>query len=295
MNPKKLICATNLYAAHPLETALQQIADMGFHYIDLWSCPAICEHVDYTAADPAGDVQKLLDKYDVKAVSLTAFLMTNRERKKRVALAEALHIPFIIWEPAQSVDWERNMTNLNPISVPFGKKDGDFWDYLAALREWGRYCSEHKQQVLIEVPHCYTHNEHLHNIIKTAREMKEENVAFVIAPPHADARGYTAYDVFDHIGVEKAQMLYLWDIQKEFVYPDSDRAFGRGDEQMPGGGRRDFAKLIRHFQDHGFQGWYNVSCHGTEGWQDVAAITTCLKKAYAIVAPLISEQEVKHG
>lgn len=277
----KLCCGTNLFASHPLEIALKEIAARGIKAVDLWASPTLCNHVSPRRDDPE-EIRKLLARYDMTAVSLTTFLITDEERFEAMKFAQALGIPLVIWEPAQSVDWHDNMTNLRPESVPFGRIGGSIQDYFAKLREYLVVAETLNLKIGIEVPHRYTLNEYTYQIWRTCQAISDERLGFVIAPPHADARGFTANDVLDVIGASRASMLYLWDVQKDFTFPESDGAFGAGEQQMPGGGKRDFAGMIRYFKKQGFDGWYNISCHGVEAWTDLDRIRTCLDKAIAL-------------
>ena len=47
----KLCCGSNLYASFPLETALREMSKIGFRYVDLWACKAICCLL-YTSPSP---------------------------------------------------------------------------------------------------------------------------------------------------------------------------------------------------------------------------------------------------
>lgn len=286
----KLCCGSNLYASFPLETALREMSGIGFHYVDLWACKAICDHADPQKTSPE-EVRALLRRYDMTAVSMTLFLMSAEERRERMQFAAALGIPVVIWEPAQSPDWVDNMTNLSPVSIPYGKMGGSLSDYMNLLRQDLAYAKFLGLKVGIEVPHCYTLNEYLYQIYQTDQRINDDALAYIIAPPHANARGYEAEDVYRMIASKRAYMLYLWDVKKGFSFPASDRAFGTGEEQMPGGGQRDFQAQLDAFSQNGFSGWYNISCHGTEGWDDLEKVNACLEKAFALVSPLIQERE----
>lgn len=286
----KLCCGSNLYASFSLETALREMSKIGFHYVDLWACKAICDHVDPEKVT-VKEVKQLLKKYDMTAVSMTLFLMSDEERQKRMVFASELGIPVVIWEPAQSPDWNDNMTNLNPISIPYGKKRGSFNEYVEKLKEDLIFAKSLGLKVGIEVPHCYTFNEYLYQIYTTNQAINDDDLVYIIAPPHANARGYEAEDVYCQISKAGAYMLYLWDVKKDFAFPESNRAFGTGEEQMPGGGQRDFKKQIEFFNHNNFDGWYNVSCHGTENWTELDKINTCLEKAYNLVMPLIQQEK----
>lgn len=286
----KLCCGSNLYASFPLQTALEEMAKLGVRHLDLWACKAICDHAD-PAQVTAGEIKKLLERYGMTAVSMTLFLMKDEERRARMKFAAQLGIPVVIWEPAQSPDWAGHMGNLSPISRAYGQKRGSFEEYIQLLKRDIAYAKTLGLKVGIEVPHCYTFNEYLYQIYQTDQQIGDDGLVYIIAPPHADARGYRAEDVYDQIASQRAYMLYLWDVQKGFSFPQSDRAFGAGNEQMPGGGQRDFSRQIGHFKKHGFDGWYNISCHGTEGWKDLERISACLKKAVDLVVPILQKNE----
>ena len=272
----KLCCGTNLYASFSLEEALEEIKKTGIDYVDLWCCEAICQHANTEKDDPNLIKQILIDS-GIEAISMTAFLMSDEKRHRAMEFAKELGIKRVIFEPAQSVDWPDNMTNLSPKSVVFGKPGGSFNDYLAKLREEAKFAATLDMKVCIEVPHCYTFNEYLNQIYRTG--LAQTGAEFVIAPSHSYARGYTPIDVFRILPPEQVLMLYLWDVKKEFRFPESDRAFGNGDEQMPGGGKIDFDKMISDFESEGFSGWYNISCHGVEAWHDKQHMGKLLKRA----------------
>ena len=184
----KLCCGSNLYASFPLETALREMSKIGFRYVDLWACKAICDHADPQKTTPE-EVQELLQRYKMTAVSMTLFLMSGEERRERMKFAAALGIPTVIWEPAQSTDWADHMTNLNPISVPYGSPRGNFSEYIEQLKQDLAYAKSLGLKVGIEVPHCYTFNEYLYQIYKTDQCIDDDALSYIIAPPHANARG----------------------------------------------------------------------------------------------------------
>lgn len=277
----KICCGTNLYASHPLEVALREISARGIKAVDLWASPTLCNHIDPDRDDPE-EVKALLDRYGMQAVSLTAFLINKEDRLKRMEFAAALGIPVVIWEPAHSPDWYANMLNLKKGSIPFGKDGGGMDDYFSLLGEYLEKAHELGLKIGIEVPHRYTLNEYAYQIWRMRQAITDPALCYIIAPPHADARGYTAMDVLDMTGPEQAYMLYLWDVRKGFSFPESDGAFGAGEEQMPGGGKRDFPAMVSYFREKGFDGWYNISCHGVEGWDDLGRMGACLDKAVAI-------------
>lgn len=282
----KICCGSNLYASHPFETALREMARIGFHYVDIWSCPAICNHVD-PDRDDADEVKRLLKKYDMTAVSMSLFLMPHEERLKRMRFASELGIPVVIWEPARTPDWEDNMTNLSSDSVAFGRERGSFREYLEELKEWLEKARQMNLKVGIEVPHCYTYGEYLYQIYRTDQGVTDDGLSYIIAPSHCSARGYEAEDVYRMVDPGRVYMLYLWDVKKGFHFPESDRAFGAGEEQLPGGGGRNFQKLISDFQSCGYRGFYNISVHGTEGWKDFHKVSEHLKRSYDLVMPLL--------
>ncbi|MEW4414073.1 TIM barrel protein [Clostridium sp. AN503] len=284
----KLCCGSNLYASHSFETALREMAKLDIHHVDIWSCPAICDHAN-PDRDSVEEIRELLLKYEMTAVSMSLFLMDDKERKKRMEFASRLGIPVVIWEPAQSVDWADNMTNLNPGAVPFGRERGSFEEYMEDLRSQIELAREMGLRVGIEVPHCYTHNEYLFQIYRTDQEIEGDGLSYILAPSHCSARGYEAEDIYRLVSSERVYMLYLWDVKKDFRFPYSDRAFGAGEEQLPGGGRRDFEKQIRNFKEMGYQGWYNISVHGTEGWKDWEKVSEHLKKACELVRLLLDQ------
>lgn len=274
----KLCVGSNLYASHSLETALSEISNHGIHAVDLWASPTLCDHINPDRDDPVA-IKKLLEKYEIEPVSLTSFLIDDDKRLSRMQFAKEIGAPVVIWEPAQSPDWKDNMKNLREDSIPFCNPKGCMEDYWAKLKWYLEKATTLGLKVGIEVPHRYTFNEYLYQIWRTDKAIENDNLCAVIAPPHADARGYDASDVFDIIGNKRSWMLYLWDVQKNYSFPSSDGAFGTGIEQMPGGGRRDFKKMIDHFVSGGFDGWFNISCHGVEGWTDLDLMDQCLTTA----------------
>ena len=277
----KLCCGTNLYASHPLETALREISARGIEAVDLWASPTLCDHVNPDRDDPEY-VRDLLEKYNLRAVSLTAFLITKEERIRRMEFAASLGIPVVIWEPAHSVDWKANMLNLKEGSIPFGDEGGGMNEYFGLISEYLDIAKSLGIKIGIEVPHRYTLNEYLYQIWRMRQAVQDPSLCYIIAPPHADARGFSAMNVLDMTGTGASYMLYLWDVKKDFSFPSSDGAFGSGEEQMPGGGGRDFSAMISYFREKGFDGWYNISCHGVEGWTDIGKMGKCLDKAVSV-------------
>lgn len=266
-------CATNLWASHNLETALQHISNLGFGFVDLWASPAIAGHVDLRA-DTVDGVKKILKKYDLKPSALTLYFTTPDDKFKGLEWASELGARCIIFEPGPNANFHEKMTNLNVRGLTVGEPGDSLEQFVENLLPFVKRGEELGVNVALEVPHVYTVTESLAQVKDVLTRVTSSAFTLTLAPPHILARGGNILETIKALAL-RTDIFYLWDVKKGYKYPDDDRAFGGGDEQTPGNGSLNFQEILAALSASGFRGIYDVKCHGTEAWDDadrVAAV-----------------------
>lgn len=276
MSRQTWACATNLWASHSLETALQEIKRLGFGYVDLWAAPAIAGHVDLEP-NAVLDIRKLLAAHDLRAAALTLYFTTDEQKLRGLESAAELGARSIIFEPGPSADFHEKMTNLNVKGLTVGEPGDALEQFAERLQPFLRRGEELGVNVALEVPHVYTLTETIPQIEALLRLVDAKALTFTIAPPHVLARGGTILEVLRKFGA-RTDVFYLWDIKEGYRYPEDDRAFGNGEQQTPGNGALNFQEIFAALSASGFRGFYDVKCHGTEPWEDAERVTAVVER-----------------
>jgi len=279
----KLSCSSNLYASHNTETVLKCVSSLGCNYIDLWYCPTICSHVN-PIKDKIEEVKQLIKKYNLGIAALTIYYTTHEEKIKSLEFASELEIPYVVFEPSPVANFKEKMTNIDTEGRTLGEPGIDFEGFLKLLNRYVKRGEELGVKIALEVPHVYTLIEKVDQIKRTLNEISSNYLELALAPPHVLARGGTIMETIERVG-DKIGIFYLWDVKEGYKYPEDDRTFGTGEQQIPGLGSLNFEEIINALKRKGFKGFWDITCHGTESWTDGERITELIKKGLKSVKP----------
>ncbi len=285
---KKYSCSSNLFASHDLETLLKHVSDIGCNYVDLWFSPPFCKHVDPLNDSPE-ELKKLISSYGLDISALTIYLTTHKEKMKSLEFAAELEIPYIVMEPSpldnfyEKMSYEK-MSNIDVKGRTLGEPGIDFNGFLELLNTYVKRGEELGVKIALEVPHVYTLTETIEEVETVLEEISSDHLLLTIAPPHILARGGKIEDAIKCLG-EKTAIYYLWDVKEGYKYPDDNRAFGTGKQQIPGHGMLNLESIIDQLKSKGFTGFWDVKCHGTEGWADAEQISSLVKEGMKSIFP----------
>lgn len=269
-------CATNLWASHSLEKALEHISRLGFGYVDLWASPPIAGHIDLER-DTASKVQRLLQNNGLTAAALTLYFTTPEQKARGMEMAAELGAGCVIFEPGPSADFFERMTNLSVRGLTVGVPGEGLDKFAERLWSIVRRAQELGVRVALEVPHVYTVTETLAQVEGLLKLVGSRHLTLTLAPPHVLAHGATVLEAVRRFA-PRADIFYLWDVKAGYRHEVDDRAFGSGDEQTPGNGSLRFQEIFAALSACGFHGRYNVKCHGTEGWDDAERVSAVVQR-----------------
>ena len=90
------LCASSLiYAGYSLETALAEIARVGFRAVDLCAMPRVCVHVD-PLQDDAERIRRLLDDFGLRPAALSLYGSDVTRALAGIDFAAALGAPVVV-------------------------------------------------------------------------------------------------------------------------------------------------------------------------------------------------------
>jgi sugar phosphate isomerase/epimerase len=266
------------YHDHPFETAIAELAGMGFTEVNLWtSASPLARHVN--PGDDVGRIRAVLDKYGVKPCGLTMYGKTQDEMLERIQFAHDLGIDTVIFDcEANYADFvskflpplveagERLGVRIaveNHLTVPFSE------DFESGANEDARW--DEGVDTLAQIK-------------RLVRDIDHPNLGVCVAPPHLWVMEETISEVLTFLAERKRLFYYyVWDIDRNYRHGVDGLNFGPGEQQLPRpDGTLDHAVLLGTLERLGYEGPASLKCHGTHGWS-VEKITTELRGADAYI------------
>ncbi len=280
---KKYSCSSNLFASHDLETLLKHVSEIGCNYVDLWFSPPFCKHVDPFNDNPV-ELKKIVSSYNLNISALTIYFTTYEEKMKSLEFAAEMEIPYIVLEPSPLDNFYEKMSNIDVKGRTLGEPGIDFDGFVELLNTYVQRGKELGVKIALEVPHVYTLTETIEEVEAVLKEISSDYLLLTMAPPHIIARGGNIENAISRLG-EKTAIYYLWDVKEGYKYPDDDRAFGTGKQQIPGHGMLNLVSIIDQLKSKGFTGFWDIKCHGTEGWANAEQISSLVKEGMKLIIP----------
>lgn len=250
------------YHDHPLESALAEIAGLGYGEVNLWSSSApLARHVN--PGDDVGAIKSLLEKYRLKPCGLTMYGKSQAEMLERIDFAADLGIDTVIFDceahysdfvatflPPLVARAEQRGVRIaveNHLTVPFS---ADFEKGGNEEKRWDEGVDS------------------LAQIKRLVKDIDHPNLGVCLAPPHLWVMGETISEAITFLAERKRLFYYyIWDIDRAYRHGIDGLNFGPGEKQLPRvDGTLDHAVPLAALKRVGFTGAASVKCHGTHGW-----------------------------
>jgi sugar phosphate isomerase/epimerase len=266
------------YHDHPFETAIAELAGLGFTEVNLWtSASPLARHVN--PGDDVGQIRAVLEKYGMKPCGLTMYGKTQDEMLERVQFAHDLGIDTVIFDceanypdfvskflPPLVEAGERLGVRIaveNHLTVPFSE------DFESGANEDARW--DEGVDTLAQIK-------------RLVRDIDHPNLGVCVAPPHLWVMQETISEVLTFLAERKRLFYYyVWDVDRNYRHGVDGLNFGPGEQQLPRpDGTLDHAVLLGTLKRLGYEGPASLKCHGTHGWS-VEKVTTQLRAADAYI------------
>ena len=266
------------YHDHPFETAIAELAGLGFTEVNLWtSASPLARHVN--PGDDVGQIRAVLEKYGMKPCGLTMYGKTQDEMLERVQFAHDLGIDTVIFDceanypdfvskflPPLVEAGERLGVRIaveNHLTVPFSE------DFESGANEDARW--DEGVDTLAQIK-------------RLVRDIDHPNLDVCVAPPHLWVMQETISEVLTFLAERKRLFYYyVWDVDRNYRHGVDGLNFGPGEQQLPRpDGTLDHAVLLGTLKRLGYEGPASLKCHGTHGWS-VEKVTTQLRAADAYI------------
>lgn len=266
------------YHDYSLELAAEQIANLGFKEVNLWTSSAPLAHHVNPGDDPKA-ILKTLDRFGLKPCGLTMYGKTQDEMLERIQFASDLGIDTVIF------DCEANYPDFiskflpplielgakvgvriaveNHLTVPF---NADFESGVGEERRWDQGVDS------------------LAQIKRLVQEIDHPNLGVCLAPPHLWVMGETVSEAITFLAERKRlYYYYIWDIDRAYRRGIDGLNFGPGELQLPRpDGTLNHTAPLATLKHVDYSGAASLKCHGTHGWS-LEKITSQLRRAHEYV------------
>ncbi|HEX4357472.1 MAG TPA: sugar phosphate isomerase/epimerase [Pseudonocardia sp.] len=270
------------YHDYPLDTALAELAGLGFSEVNLWSsAPPLAAHVN--PGDDVAAVNAALARHGLRGCGLTTYGMNADEVRDRLRLAHDLEIDTVVFDcEAHYLDFvgkflpplldeaQRLGVRIaveNHLTVPFS---ADFESGIGEQQRWDSGVDT------------------LAQIKRLVTELDHPNLGICLAPPHLWVMGESITEAITFLAERKKLFYYyLWDIDRTYRRGEDGLDFGPGERQLPRvDGVLDHAVPLKALDQVGYTGPASLKCHGTGGWS-LQRVTGELRRADAYVRSCI--------
>jgi sugar phosphate isomerase/epimerase len=252
----ELCASSRIYAGYSLETALAEIARVGFRAVDLWAVPRVCVHVD-PLQDDAERIRRLLDSFGLRPAALSLYGSDVTRALAGIDFAAALGAEVVVTGAGvRSLD--------------------EAIEYLKPLARR----AEARQIVVAP-------ENHLNSPLESLAEMTGlfdaldgrcgSSLGITYAPPHSFACGEDPDKVILALG-KRVALFYPWDVPRGYRKGSREVFWSNPDDQLPGQGSLDFTRMFASLRDVGYSGVASVVWQGSRDWE-LPRITTALRAA----------------
>jgi sugar phosphate isomerase/epimerase len=242
-----------LFAGHDRESTLASIAALGFPAVDIWASgflgsedavgvPDLARHADPEVDDPDA-LRAELAGHGLRLHALSIYRSDLAAKLRRIDFAAALGAECVIF-CAERTALER-----------FAEET------VAPVVE---RCEARGVRLAIE-NHIDRAVDTIDSMVRLIERFPSPSFGYALAPPHLEAIGESPAEAVRIVGAERLHSVYVWDLARGYERADSIN-FGPGEEQMPGGGRINFASLDAALDEAGYRGRLNLGVHGTTRW-----------------------------
>ena len=270
--------SSNVFGHFPLVETLGHIRQLGFEAIDLWSSPALANHVEPTTDDPS-EIRAALEQHGITPICMSIFYARHDETLARFRLAQKLGVPYVCFTGAPTADYHEKMTGMNVVGRTLTEPGAGWSTFTTVLRDLLDRAHDCGVRIALQAPHVYT-------LVETAADLKRLREAidhpalyFTLSPNHALARGSTVDELIDLCG-DRLAIVHLWNVKRDYVARNDDRRWGTPAEQLAFKGYFDFEPLVMSLAGRSLP-YLCVKCHGTESWTEADRISATVRQSVA--------------
>ena len=250
------------YHDFDLETALSELAKMGFREVNLWSSAApLAHHIN--PGDDTKKIRDLLDKYKMRPSGITTYGKTQQEMLDRIDLASEIGIDTMVFDcEANYADF---VNKFLPPLVEQGRKKGV---KIAVENHLTVPFSSDFETGTNEENRWDEGVDTLAQIKRLINDIDDPFLGVCIAPSHLWVMNETISEVITYLAERKRLFYYyIWDIDRNYKRGVDGLNFGPGEMQLPRiDGTLDHAVLLGTLNRVGYTGPASLKCHGTHGW-----------------------------
>ncbi len=252
----KINAATTLgFSAYGLETALSQLADMGFREVEISHMGSFCVHLPHPDTTPEA-VADALDRNAVRPIacniSLGRWEPDGRDRffdyTESADAREAVALGRWYLELASRL-------GVSTVTMSTARRQLDEREWLRhlkgaarAFREQARIASDLGMYLHLEVPHLFQITDSVEHVKAMFEEVDHPAVAATVDTSHWGVIGYDPDDLFGFLG-DCLRHVHLRD-----AAGTDTRDFRQDLELTPGRGTVDFAAFREALRRAGYQG-----------------------------------------
>jgi sugar phosphate isomerase/epimerase len=250
------------YHDFDLETALSELAKIGFREVNLWSSAApLAHHIN--PGDDAKKIRALLEKYKMRPSGITAYGKTQQEMLDRIDLASEIGIDTMVFDCESNYDDFVN--KFLPPLVERGRKKGV---KIAVENHLTVPFSSDFETGINEENRWDEGVDTLAQIKRLINDIDDPFLGVCIAPSHLWVMNETISEVITYLAERKRLFYYyIWDIDRNYKRGVAGLNFGPGEMQLPRlDGTLDHAVLLGTLNRVGYTGPASLKCHGTHGW-----------------------------
>lgn len=266
------------YHDYDFETAIRELADLGFREVNLWTSAAPLAHHVNPGDDPK-KILSILNKYGMKPCGLTMYGKTQDEMLERIDFAGDLGIDTVIFDC--EANYSDFVSKFLPPLIELGAKRGvriAVENHLTVPFSPDFESGAHEDKRWDEGV------DSLAQIKRLVTDIDHPNLGVCLAPPHLWVMGDSITEAIIFLAERKRlYYYYIWDIDRAYQHGVDGLNFGPGEMQLPRfDGTLDHAVPLSILQAIGYQGAASLKCHGTHGWS-LEKVTARLKASDAYV------------
>lgn len=250
------------YHDFDLETALSELAKMGFREVNLWSSAApLAHHIN--PGDDTKKIRALLEKYKMRPSGITTYGKTQQEMLDRIDLASEIGIDTMVFDC--EANYSDFVNKFLPPLVERGRKKGV---KIAVENHLTVPFSSDFETGTNEENRWDEGVDTLAQIKRLINDIDDPFLGVCIAPSHLWVMNETISEVITYLAERKRLFYYyIWDVDRNYKRGVDGLNFGPGEMQLPRiDGTLDHAVLLGTLNRVGYTGPASLKCHGTHGW-----------------------------
>lgn len=250
------------YHEFDLETALSELAKMGFKEVNLWSSAApLAHHIN--PGDDTKKIRDLLEKYKIRPSGITTYGKTQQEMLDRIDLASEIGIDTMVFDC--EANYDDFLSKFLPPLVERGRKKGV---KIAVENHLTVPFSSDFETGTNEENRWDEGVDSLAQIKRLISDFDDPFLGVCLAPSHLWVMNETISEVITYLAERKRLFYYyIWDIDRNYKRGVDGLNFGPGEMQLPRkDGTLDHALLLGTLNRVGYTGPASLKCHGTHGW-----------------------------